>query len=102
MCSAHAPVQSKIEMVKIYVSGDNSNDQIKIIEGDYGIISVHFLRKNDPHWMETEILSIDTIQEYLKVRIKDTKEVFELFVEWNSDKMTSLDSHKRKVIYWLK
>lgn len=102
LCSSNASELDKVETVKIYASGNNTNDRIKIIEGEYGISQIYFFRKNDTHWIHAEILSIDTIQEYLKVRLKGTHEIFELFIEWNSDKMIAIDAHKIKVIYWLK
>ncbi|PHR17135.1 MAG: hypothetical protein COA38_21210 [Fluviicola sp.] len=102
LCSSNALEQDNVETVKIYASSNNSKDRIKIIEGEYGISRIYFLRQKDAHWMKTDILSIDTIQEYLKVKLTDTNEIFELFIEWNSDKMTVVDTHKKKVIYWLK
>lgn len=102
LCFSNSVSQDKIEVIKIYVSGNNSNTRIKITESKYGISDIYFQRKNDTHWMSTDIIDIDTIQEYLKVKLTETNEVFELFIEWNSDKMTTIDSQKRKVIYWLK
>lgn len=102
LCSSAALELDKVETAKIYVSGNNTNDRIKIIEGQYGISEIYFFRKNDTRWMKTTILAIDTIQEYLKVKLTGTNEVFELFIELNTDKMTTVDSQKRKIIYWLK
>lgn len=90
-----------VETVKIYTAGTNTKDRIKVVEGEYGISNIYFFRKRDTRWMKAHILSIDTIQEYLKVKIIGTDETFELFIEWNNDKMTTIDSKQKKVIYWL-
>ncbi|MFK7784524.1 MAG: hypothetical protein AB8B56_05405 [Crocinitomicaceae bacterium] len=100
LCASNAFEQEKAETVKIYSAGTNTNDRIKIVEGEHGISNIYFFRQKDTAWKNTTILSIDTIQEYLKVKLVGTNETFELFIEWNNDKMTTVDSKQRKVIYW--
>ncbi len=94
-------MQDTKEKVNIYASGKNTEERIKVIEGEYGISSIYFQEKKGTPWMKTEILSIDTIQEYLKVKIVETNEVFELFIEWNTKKMKTIDEQQQTVIYWL-
>ena len=100
LCSSGSVKLDTVETVKMYTAGTNTNDRIKIVEGGYGISEVFFFRSTDTCWVKANILSIDTIQEYLKVELIGTNEIFELFIEWNNDKMTAVDSEKRKVIYW--
>lgn len=93
--------QDVTETIKVYTSGKNTDNRIKIVEGAYGIDRIYFQRKRKTQWIKAEILSIDTIQEYVKVKLVGTNEVFELFIDWNTHKMTIADAHEQKVIYWL-
>lgn len=93
--------QIKMEREKVFKPSNNSDNRIKIVEGEFGISEVYFFRNRDKSWVLTDIISIDTIQEYLKVQPLGTKEIFELFVDWDNDKMVVVNNQNDKVIYWL-
>lgn len=93
---------NKNQTIKIFLAADNSNNSIKTIEGKYGLSDVFFLSQKDNKWIPAEILSIDTIQEYLKLKINGSSDILELFIDWTNGKITVVNNNNTKVIYWLK
>lgn len=91
-----ADTQSK---VWLFDAADNSGELIKITEGDYGVADVYFWAKSKNTWQKSSILSIDINQEYIKVKSADGL-VYELYVDWNDDKVVLVDADKNKTAYW--
>ena len=89
------------DIISKYEAADNSGSEIKIIKGDYGISAIYFFSKNDEKWTPTKILSMDIIQEYIKVQSSISKKNFELYIDWNDHKIIRVDELNNRITYWL-
>jgi hypothetical protein len=84
----------------IYNAADNSASKIRIKDEGFGVAEVNLFHTSALSWETTEILSIDIIQEYIKIKSIQTKKIFELFIDWQLGKIVLRDEHKNETAFW--
>jgi hypothetical protein len=84
----------------VYEAADNGATIIRIKDEGYGIAAINLFQTTATGWETTEILSIDIIQEYVKVKSVQTGNVFELFIDWELGKIVLIDDKKNEQTYW--
>lgn len=84
----------------VYEAADNGTTIIRIKDEGYGIAAINLFQNTATGWETTEILSIDIIQEYVKVKSLQTGNVFELFIDWELGKIVLVDDKKNEKTYW--
>jgi len=86
----------------VYDSANNSGSSIKITEGEYGVSDVFLSLRENSKWNKTKILSIDTSQEYIKVKSDESGASYQLYIDWNNDKLTMVETGNTETIFWLR
>jgi hypothetical protein len=94
--------ESKNQIVTwtVYKAADNSDSKIRIKDEGYGVAEVHLFQTTASGWENTEIISIDIIQEYIQLKSKKTGKIFELFIDWQLGKIVLKDQNKTESAYW--
>lgn len=86
-------------MTLIFNAADQGPTSVKINKGKHGVYEVYLRLNKDMDWIPTEILFIDTIQEYVKVKSVQNGKLFELFIDWFNNKLTLVFPDGNKVIH---
>lgn len=84
----------------IYKAGDNSGRKILIVKSENGIEDIYYGHHNES-LIRFEILFIDILQEYLKVKLPNSQAVWEIKIDWQNDKVVLKLESGEQVNYWL-
>jgi len=84
----------------VYAAADNGPSKIRIKDEGFGIAEIQLLESAEKGWEQTEIVSIDIIQEYVQVKSRLTAKKYELFIDWQLGKIVLVNEAKKECAFW--